>query len=61
MAGHFELCHAEGGYRVRLVDKSGAVVATSIPYPNVEAAAEGIDRMREIASTGLIQTSAEKV
>jgi uncharacterized protein YegP (UPF0339 family) len=56
MAGHFELIDApEGGFRVRLLDGSGRLVATSVTYPSKQAAVAGISVTREIAGTGLIR------
>jgi len=55
MSGHFELISApDGGYRFRLLDKSGDLVAISVKFPTKRAAAAGIYRVREIAGTGLI-------
>jgi uncharacterized protein YegP (UPF0339 family) len=56
MAGHFELIDApEGGFRVRLLDGTGRLVATSVTYPSKQAAVAGISVTREIAGTGLIR------
>lgn len=55
MAGHFELVDAEvGGYRVRLIDKAGRVLAISEPYDTTESAASGIHSIREVAASGLL-------
>jgi uncharacterized protein YegP (UPF0339 family) len=56
MAGHFEIIDApDGGYRVRLLDGTGTLVATSVTYPTKQAAVAGITYTREIAGTGLIR------
>ncbi|WP_082506948.1 YegP family protein [Arthrobacter sp. Leaf337] len=55
MSGHFELLDApNGGYRFRLVDKSGHTVAVSTIFPTKQAAVAGITATREIG-TGLIR------
>ncbi|MBT2596718.1 DUF1508 domain-containing protein [Arthrobacter sp. ISL-72] len=56
MAGYFELVDApDGGYRVRLIDGSGNLMAISVTFPTKRAAAAGVARAREIAGTGLIR------
>lgn len=56
MAGQFELVNdAVGGYRARLTDKTGKVLALSEQYSDTQAAARGIQVIREIAATGLIE------
>ncbi|WP_457972388.1 YegP family protein [Arthrobacter sp. D1-17] len=56
MAGYFEIIDAEdGGFRVRLLDGAGQLVATSVKYPTKQAAVMGISAIREIAGTGLIR------
>lgn len=56
MAGHFELVDApDGGFRVRLLDGSGRLVATTVKYATKQAAVAGISATREIAGTGLIR------
>ena len=56
MSGHFELIDAPGGgYRFRLLDKEGGLVAVSVTFPTKKAAAAGIYLVREIAGTGLIR------
>ena len=56
MAGHFEIIDAsDGGFRVRLLDGTGKLVATSVTYPTKQAAVAGISSAREIAGTGLIR------
>ena len=56
MAGHFEIIDASGGgFRVRLLDGTGNLVATSVEYPTKQAAVAGISYTREIAGTGLIR------
>ncbi|MDR6508404.1 DUF1508 domain-containing protein [Arthrobacter oryzae] len=60
MSGHFELLDAPaGGYRVRLVDKSGHTVAVSTIFPTKQAAAAGITAIREIGGTGLVRDMRE--
>lgn len=55
MAGHFELIDApDGGFRVRMLDGDGSLMAESVTYPSVRAAREGIERAREIAGTGRV-------
>lgn len=56
MAGYFELVDApDGGYRVRLLDGSGALMAISITFPTKRAAVAGVARAREIAGMGLVR------
>lgn len=56
MAGVFELVDApEGGYRIRMLDGNGALVAVSVTFPTKKAAAHGVAVAREIAGTGLIR------
>ena len=56
MAGYFELVDApDGGYRVRLLDGSGTLMAISVTFPTKKAAAAGVAKAREIAGTGLIR------
>jgi uncharacterized protein YegP (UPF0339 family) len=56
MSGHFELIGApDGGYRFKLLDKAGELVAVSVKFPTKRAAAAGITMVREIAGTGLIR------
>ncbi|GAP54306.1 YegP family protein [Arthrobacter sp. 92] len=56
MSGHFELISApEGGYRFKLLGKTGELVAISVKFPTKRAAVEGIAMVREIAGTGLIR------
>jgi len=60
MSGHFELISApDGGYRFKLIGKSGELVAMSVKFPTKRAAAAGIYRVREIAGTGLIRDLSE--
>lgn len=55
MPGQFELIDDSGwGYRVRLLDKVGKVLAVSERYDDKESAASGIFAIREIAASGLI-------
>jgi uncharacterized protein YegP (UPF0339 family) len=56
MAGNFEIIDApDGGFRVRLLDGTGNLVAVSVKYPTKQAAVAGISATREIAGTGLIR------
>ncbi|MGN7252317.1 YegP family protein [Arthrobacter sp. SAFR-014] len=56
MAGYFELVDApDGGYRIRLLDGSGALMAVSVTFPTKRAAVAGVAQAREIAGTGLIR------
>jgi uncharacterized protein YegP (UPF0339 family) len=56
MSGYFELVDsAGGGYRLRLLDGSGALMAVSVTFPTKKAAAAGVAKVREIAGTGLIR------
>ena len=56
MAGYFELMDApDGGYRVRLLDGSGALMAISVTFPTKRAAVAGVARAREIAGMGLVR------
>jgi len=56
MAGYFELVDApDGGYRIRLLDGSGALMAVSVTFPTKRAAVAGVARAREIAGMGLVR------
>ncbi|MHC6594144.1 hypothetical protein [Arthrobacter sp. C152] len=56
MAGHFELVDApDGGYRVRMLDGAGNLMAISVTFPTKRAAVAGVAMAREIAGTGLIR------
>lgn len=56
MAGYFELVDApDGGYRVKLIDGTGNLMAISVTFPTKRAAAAGVAKAREIAGTGLIR------
>jgi uncharacterized protein YegP (UPF0339 family) len=56
MSGYFELVDApDGGYRIRLLDGTGALMAVSITFPTKKAAVAGVAKAREIAGTGLIR------
>jgi uncharacterized protein YegP (UPF0339 family) len=55
VAGHFELVDApDGGYRVRMLDGSGDLMAISVTFATKRAAVAGVAMAREIAGTGLI-------
>ena len=56
MAGYFELVDApDGGYRIRMMDGSGQLMAVSVTFPTKKAAVAGVAQAREIAGTGLIR------
>lgn len=56
MAGYFELVDApDGGYRVRMLDGAGDLMAISVTFPTKRAAVAGVALAREIAGTGLIR------
>lgn len=56
MAGYFELVDApDGGYRIRLLDGAGNLMAISVTFPTKRAAVAGVEQAREIAGTGLIR------
>ncbi|MFF2244918.1 hypothetical protein ACFVTM_12150 [Arthrobacter sp. NPDC058130] len=56
MAGYFELVDApDGGYRIRMMDGAGRLMAVSVTFPNKKAAVAGVAQTREIAGTGLIR------
>lgn len=56
MAGYFELVDApDGGYRVRMMDGAGHLMAISVTFPTKRAAVAGVAMAREIAGTGLIR------
>lgn len=56
MAGYFELVDApDGGYRLRMMDGSGRLMAISVTFPTKRAAVAGVATTREIAGTGLIR------
>jgi uncharacterized protein YegP (UPF0339 family) len=56
MAGYFELVDApDGGYRIRMLDGAGGLMAVSVTFPTKRAAVAGIAQAREIAGTGLVR------
>lgn len=56
MAGYFELVDApDGGYRIRMMDGAGNLMAISVTFPTKRAAVSGVAMAREIAGTGLIR------
>jgi hypothetical protein len=56
MAGQFELVDApDGGYRIRMLDGAGDLLAISVTFPTKRAAVAGVAKAREIAGTGLIR------
>lgn len=56
MAGQFELfMDEEANVRFRMIGPDGAVLAVSGQYPDIRAAAAGVEAMRECAGTGLIR------
>jgi uncharacterized protein YegP (UPF0339 family) len=56
MAGYFELVDApDGGYRIRMMDGAGQLMAVSVTFPTKKAAVAGVAQAREIAGTGLIR------
>lgn len=56
MAGYFELVDApDGGYRIRMLDGAGSLMAISVTFPTKRAAVAGVAMAREIAGTGLIR------
>jgi uncharacterized protein YegP (UPF0339 family) len=58
MAGYFELVDApDGGYRIRMLDGAGQLMAVSVTFPTKRAAVAGVAQAREIAGTGLIRDS----
>ncbi|WP_024367229.1 YegP family protein [Arthrobacter sp. TB 26] len=53
--GKFELVRAEGGgYLIRILDGSGAVLALSRTYQDKTAAVRGVEAVRECAATSHI-------
>ena len=59
--GKFELVRADGGgFLIRILDGSGAVLALSRTYPDIAAAVQGVEAVRECAATSHIsdQTAA---
>ncbi|MCU1548738.1 MAG: hypothetical protein JWO29_1689 [Arthrobacter sp.] len=56
MAGYYELVDApDGGYRIRMLDGAGNLMAVSVTFPTRKAAAAGVAKTREIAGTGLVR------
>ena len=56
MAGYFELVDApDGGFRIRMLDGAGSLMAVSVTFPTKRAAAAWVTQAREIAGTGLIR------
>jgi uncharacterized protein YegP (UPF0339 family) len=56
MAGYFELVDApDGGYRLRMLDGAGNLMAVSVTFPTKRAAVAGVAQAREIAGTGLVR------
>lgn len=55
MAAHFELIDAQdGGYRLRLLDGNGELVAESVRYPTKQAATAGLGHSPEITENGFV-------
>ncbi|KPN19318.1 MULTISPECIES: YegP family protein [Arthrobacter] len=53
MSGYFKLVDAhDGAFRIKLISGDGALMAVSAMFPTKEAAAAGIEQLREIAGTG---------
>lgn len=53
--GTFEIVRADGGgFLLRLVDKNGTLLAFSRTYPDISAAVEGVEALREGAATSHI-------
>ncbi|MDR6508920.1 YegP family protein [Arthrobacter oryzae] len=53
--GTFEIVRVDdGGFLVRLVDGNGTVLALSRTYPDISAAVEGVEAVRESAATSHI-------
>ena len=53
--GTFEIVRADGGgFLLRLVDGNGTVLAFSRTYPDISAAVEGVEALREGAATSYI-------
>ncbi|MDZ4090294.1 MAG: YegP family protein [Arthrobacter sp.] len=53
--GKFELVRADGGrFLIRILDGTGAVLARSGTYPDLAAAVEGVEAVRECAATSHI-------
>jgi uncharacterized protein YegP (UPF0339 family) len=56
MAGYFELVEApDGGYRLRMLDGAGNLMAVTVTFPTRRAAVAGVAQVREIAGTGLVR------
>jgi hypothetical protein len=45
----------DGGYRIRMMDGTGNLMAISVTFPTKRAAVAGVAMAREIAGTGLIR------
>jgi uncharacterized protein YegP (UPF0339 family) len=53
--GKFEIVRVDGGrFRIRILDGNGAVLALSRTYPDIAAAVEGVEAVRECAATSHI-------
>ncbi|MET3950526.1 hypothetical protein [Arthrobacter sp. UYEF36] len=53
--GKFELVRADGGgFLIRILDGTGTVLALSGSYPDIAAAVEGVEAVRECAATSHI-------
>lgn len=53
--GKFELVRAAGdGFLIRILDGNGAVLALSRTYPDIAAAVQGVEAVRECAATSHI-------
>lgn len=53
--GKFELVRVDGGgFLIRILDGDGAVLALSRTYPDLAAAVEGVEAVRECAATSHI-------
>lgn len=54
MAGRFEIYRDDEQFRFRLTGDDGATLVTSEPYSDKDATIDGIDGIRDCASTALI-------
>lgn len=56
MSGYFELVDApDGGYRIKMLDGGGMLMAISVTFSSKRAAVAGVSMAREIAGTGHIR------
>lgn len=59
--GKFEIVRVDGdGFLIRMLDGNGAVLALSRAYPDIAAAVQGVEAVRECAAAAHISDETER-